>query len=264
MAKMSFDAMLSNNNSGTSGSNNNTVGILSLKNDGDEAIVRIMHDSVDDFDILTYHPVHLGGKTRSVNCIRDPREPLDNCPLCKSGTKILSRIFIHLIQYTMDAEGKIVARPMVWERPAAYYATKLKNDIEEYGPLSNCIFKIKRNGKAGDKNTTYELKLGNPNMYNEASYPKIEGAFDNYSVCGTIVMDKSFDEMNAYLTTGNFPDNRKSGNDGSATVANNTPVGANRSGWNQNPSTADTPPWQSSAGGHTQPAGTTTRPTRYY
>jgi hypothetical protein len=101
-------------------------------------------------------------------------------------------------------------------------------------------------------------------MYNEASYPKLEGAFDNYSVCGTIVMDKSFDEMSVYLATGTFPDNRKSGNESSTPVENSATVGTNRSGWNQNQSTTDTPPWQPSSGGYTQPTGTTTRPTRYY
>ena len=257
MARLSFDTAVSTmNNSDT---NNNTVGFLSLKNDGDEAIVRIMHDSVNDFDIVTLHPITLGGKFRSVSCVRnDPREPVDNCPLCKNGTKIQSRIFIHMIQYTTNAQGQIEAKPVVWERPVSY-ATKLKNDIAEYGPLSSCIFKVKRNGKAGDKNTTYELKLGNPNMYNEASYPKIDNAFANYSACGTIVMDKTYDEISEFLATGNFPESKKE----STTNQTNTPnVDTPRGNWHGGATNGGAP----TTGGYA-PNGTGSapaRPTRYY
>ena len=208
MAKMSFDTVASfatteNNNNG-----GNSVGFFSLKNDGDEAIVRIMHDSVEDFDLLTTHPITLGGKYRSISCIREPREPMDNCPLCKAGTKIQSKIFIHMIQYVTNAQGQIEAKPVVWERSFAY-ATKLKNDIDEYGPLSNCIFKIRRNGKPGDMQTTYDMRLGNPNMYNEANYPKLPDAFKGYQALGTIVLDKNYDEISAFLANGAFPEVKK-------------------------------------------------------
>jgi hypothetical protein len=255
MAKMSFDTYMANSNNQQTTNNNNSVGFLSLKNDGDEAIVRIMHDSVDDFDILTYHPVSIGGKFRSVNCIREPREPMDNCPLCKNGNKIMSRIFIHMIQYTTNENGQIEAKPVVWERSISY-ATKLKNDIDEYGPLSNCIFKIRRNGKAGDMQTTYDMRLGNPNMYNEASYPKIEGAFNGYTACGTIVLDKNFDELSTFVATGSFPDN-KGGNAQVAPAQPNMPnVEAPRGEWSQNTTNAPT------NGGYVNSAPA--RPTRYY
>lgn len=209
MAKVSFDtAAATFNNEGSN--NSNSVGFFSLKNDGDEAVVRIMHDSVEDFDLLMTHPITLGGKYRSISCIRDPREPVDKCPLCKAGTKVQSKIFIHMIQYVTTENGKIEAKPVVWERSFAY-ATKLKNDIAEYGPLSNCIFKIRRNGKAGDMQTTYDMRLGNPNMYNESAYPKLPDAFKGYSALGTVVLDKTFDEIVTFNATGNFPE-RKSEN----------------------------------------------------
>ncbi len=255
MAKVSFDTAVSSMN--TDSNNNNSVGFLTLKNDGDEAIVRIMHDSVDDFDIVTVHPITLGGKFRSVSCIREPREPIDNCPLCKNGTKIQSKIFIHMIQYTTNANGQIEAKPVVWERSISY-ATKLKNDIDEYGPLSNCIFKIKRNGKAGDMQTTYDMKLGNPNMYNEASYPKLDNAFANYSACGTIVLDKTYDEIATFVSTGAFPDTKKESQN--ATQSNMPNVDTPRNGWAPN-NANDTP----SNGGYVAPnTNAPGRPTRYY
>ena len=55
MAQVNFDDIDFNNMSG--GANNNSVGFFSLKNDGDEAIVRIMHDNTASFDILTEHSI---------------------------------------------------------------------------------------------------------------------------------------------------------------------------------------------------------------
>lgn len=261
MAKMSFDTAVSSMNA-ESNNNTNSIGFFSLKNDGDEAIVRIMHDSVNDFDILTTHPITVGGKYRSINCIREPRDPMDNCPLCKKGTKVQSRIFIHMIQYVTNAQGQIEAKPVVWERSISY-ATKLKNDINEYGPLSNCIFKIKRNGKAGDMQTTYDMRLGNPSMYNEANYPKLVDAFNGYSACGTIVLDKNFDEIAAFIATGSFPEVSKADtttptND----VAENTytpNTATPRESWSA-PTTGGYTPNGTSA----MPTDAPSRPTRYY
>lgn len=254
---MSFDTAVSSMNTDTS-NNNGRIGIFSLKNDGDEAIVRIMHDNVNDFDILTTHPITLGGKFRSINCIREPRDPMDNCPLCKNGTKVQSRIFIHMIQYVTNEQGQIEAKPVVWERSISY-ATKLKNDIDEYGPLSNCIFKIRRNGKAGDMQTTYDMRLGNPSMYNEANYPKIADAFKNYTACGTIVLDKTFEEISTYVATGTFPEAKK--NDTTSNIPNsNVPnVDTPRNGWTSSNTNA--------YGGYTTGAPSAevpSRPTRYY
>lgn len=255
MAKVSFDAAVSTMNNENSNSGNG-IGFFSLKNDGDEAIVRIMHNSVDDFDILTTHPITVNGKFRSISCIREPRDPMDKCPLCKNGTKVQSRIFIHMIQYTTNADGSVEAKPVVWERSISY-ATKLKNDIDEYGPLSNCIFKIRRNGKAGDMQTTYDMRLGNPNMYNESNYPKLEDAFKDYTALGTIVMNKTYDEMSSFVANGSFPDTQKPNNNHQADNTYNSssstydPNMQVRGAWTPN-SDADTT------------SGAPARPTRYY
>lgn len=255
MAKLNFDSVAHVN---TTNENNNNygVGFFSLKNDGDEAIVRIMHDSVADFDLLTTHPITLGGKYRSISCIRDPREPVDNCPLCKAGTKVQSKIFIHMIQYITNANGQIEAKPVVWERSFAY-ATKLKNDIEEYGPLSNCIFKIRRNGKAGDMQTTYDMRLGNPSMYNEANYPKLPDAFKGYNALGTVVLDKNYEEISTFLTMGAFPDTTK-------VATNENPNSTNASeSYTSSNATNERAPWGAAPSADNS-ATPMARPTRYY
>lgn len=262
MAKVSFDTAVSNMNS-DSNNDRNSVSFFSLKNDGDEAIVRIMHDSVEDFDIVTLHPISIDGKYRSANCIREPRDPMDKCPLCKNGTKIQSKIFIHMIQYVANESGQIEAKPVVWERSISY-ATKLKNDIDEYGPLSNCIFKIRRNGKPRDMQTTYDMKLGNPSMYTDVAYPKVENAFDNYSACGTIVLDKTYEELEQFVTTGKFPETRRAdNNDSTTTPSSNVPRNDWNNGVTNSYSTGDVAP-NTPNYNPTNNGVAPNRPTRYY
>ena len=108
------------------------IGFFYLKNDGDEAVVRIMHDSTADFDMCAVHNVDIGnGRKRNVNCIRTPKEPIENCPLCAANVPVYTKIFIHLIEYVRDEQGQIQAVPKVFERPASY-ATTLKQLLDEY------------------------------------------------------------------------------------------------------------------------------------
>lgn len=203
MAQINFDLIASGNNS-----TNFSVDFFSLKNDGDVATVRFMHDTTDSFELLTTHDITFNGKYRKVNCIRNPQEPFENCPLCAKGEKVSQRIFIHLIQYIQDEAGRIIGLPKIWERPASY-AYKLKNLMDEYGNLSNYVFKIKRNGAKGSRDTSYDIMFCNPAMYDETKYPKIDNAFDNYKVLGGIVMDKSFEEILEFVNTGSFPEVKK-------------------------------------------------------
>ena len=49
-------------------SNSGQVNFFSL-NDGEEAIVRFMDNSVSDFEILSLHNIELDGKYRKVSCL---------------------------------------------------------------------------------------------------------------------------------------------------------------------------------------------------
>ena len=69
----------------------NSIGYFGLKNDGDEAVVRFMHDDVSTFEILTVHDIVINGKHRKINCIRDPHDPLEKCPLCYVTPNRISR-----------------------------------------------------------------------------------------------------------------------------------------------------------------------------
>lgn len=186
-------------------SNENGFGFFSLKNNGDEAIVRIMHDTVDSFDIVAVHSIEVNGKYRKINCLRnDPREPLENCPLCASGSKLENRFFIHLIQYDKLQDGSIVPSAKIWERSFSY-AKRLASMIQEYGPLSDCLFKIKRNGEAKSMDTTYDIMFANPQVYRPELFPKVDNLFKNYTTIGSIVLDKNYDEITQFMVSGQFP-----------------------------------------------------------
>lgn len=186
---------------------NFSVGFFSLKNDGEEAIVRIMCDSMSDLEIMTVHPVTVGASAfpnRQVNCLRDPRDPLEMCPLCAAGEKVRQKVFIRMIQYDpFTKEGK----PVVWDRVASVFAPKIKSFLDNYGPLSHIMCKIIRHGTG--KSTQYDIVPNiNPMEFNETNYPIPENAFEDFTVLGRMVMDKNAEEIMQFMRTGAFPENK--------------------------------------------------------
>lgn len=195
MSQVSYEAFQSQKEARENRSTNGPrVSFFSLKNDGDEAVVRFMHDSPADFDIIYTHPAQINGRTRQVNCIREPHQPLTDCPFCAAKKPIQTKIYIHLLEYTKDDQGNVVATPKVWDRSSAYITT-LKNLSEEYPPLSENVFKIKRNGVAGSVDTTYAIMYANPQIYRPDIYKKDATAFSNYKALGTAVYDKDYNGL---------------------------------------------------------------------
>ena len=211
MAQINFDDVQNNSN------NQNGVNFFGLADDGDEAVVRILCDDVADFDILSVHEEMVNGKRRKIDCLRTPRDPLDMCPLCSAGHRTSQRFFIHLLEYIKDEDGVIQVYPRIWERSTAY-CTTLKNLIEEYGPLSNSVFKIRRNGAKGDLKTTYSIMFGNPSIYKEEFYPIDVSGFEGYSVLGTIVLSKDEHDLQYFLNCGEFPETSSDSNAEKSTV----------------------------------------------
>lgn len=182
-----------------------SVGFFSLKGDGDEAIVRIMCDSMSDLEIMTVHPITVGPSAfpnRQVNCLRDPRDPLDMCPLCASGEKVRQKVFIKMIQYDPNTKEP---HAVVWDRVASVFAPKIKSFLDNYGPLSHIMCKVIRHGTG--KSTQYDIVPNiNPQEFNETNYPIPVDAFKDFKVLGRMVMDKNAEEILEFMRTGNFPE----------------------------------------------------------
>lgn len=164
---------------------------LSLKNHGDVATVQFMYNSYDEVDSFACHKVQVGDKERYVNCLRTYDEPLENCPFCAEGIPAKPVNFIMMFQHE-DEKIKI------WER-GKQFMSKLQGLFNRYVPLSEYVFQIERNGKAGDQKTTYEtFPMDGIEPYDLTEIEKPD-------LLGGLILDKTYEEMNIYLDTGSFP-----------------------------------------------------------
>lgn len=193
MAKIDYNAwqQYSNrqSNNTTSG---NKLNFLQLKGDGDYAIVRFLEIGPETYDIGAIHTLGKENKYKRVSCIRTPYEPLENCPLCASGQKVMMRMYVKCIQY-VEENGEIVEKPSLWDRPAGF-AKQLNSLIEEYGDLDKCLFKVVRSGDGLD--TKYDIMYAPTSKYPDEKYPiTTKCYFDNFSAFGRLVKEYTYEQL---------------------------------------------------------------------
>ncbi len=116
-----------------------------IRKDGDVAVVRFPYHSMDDIEWIPTHLVEWPGSKygKRVLCTS---EETHACPLCADGAKVDYRVFAKFITYTTNPAGEVVLNSTVWDRPGMFGDTDLKNLFEEYGDISQMLFKIKRCG----------------------------------------------------------------------------------------------------------------------
>jgi hypothetical protein len=149
-----------------------------------------MMDNLDDLDVFACHKVKIGDKERYVDCLRTYDEPIDKCPFCAAGIPVKPVRFVIMYQHD-DSKVKI------WERGKNFIA-KLQSLCNRYQPLSEYVFEIERNGKAGDMATRYEIfpmDRVDPVDLTEIEKPELLGG---------LILEKNGEEMDVYLDTGNF------------------------------------------------------------
>lgn len=178
-------------------------GFFSLKNDKDVAKVRFLYGGIEDVQGYSVHEVELNGKKRYVNCLREYGDPVDTCPFCREGKFNQVKYFVPI--YNMDTDTI-----QTWERGKKFGA-KLTSMCSRYPNTVAHTFEIERQGRAGDTQTTYEIyETG------ETEGVTMED-FDVPNPLGTIILDKTAEEMETYLQTGDFepysgaPTRRESG-----------------------------------------------------
>ena len=173
---------------------NGGAGYFSLKNDKDVARVRFMYNSIDDVEGYAVHEVEINGKKRYVNCLRAYNEPLSKCPFCEAKKFQTAKLFIPL--YNVDED-----RMQIWERGKKFFA-KISSICARYASkdsLCSHIFEIERNGKKGETSTTYEI------YEVDRDDTKLEDLGEVQDPIGTIILEKSSDDMAFYLENGYFP-----------------------------------------------------------
>lgn len=229
MAIVNYSDYESRQTKSTAPKNDFKVGYFnSLKDNGDEAIVRFAYESPKDFEVVTVHRVLVGEFYRSISCLKEDGDPVEKCPLCASGeNKQLSKVYIKLLDYTYDETGKVVATPKVWERPAlmiseiinAYVTAIDQGLILPTSKISDVIFKIRRDGVKGSRDTKYRVMAANPNMYSPEVYVKDLSAFEGFTAAHHSYMVKTAEEISTFLTTGAFPVKEKKTTTGTESVS---------------------------------------------
>lgn len=169
----------------------NSGSFFQLKNDKDTARVRFLYGTMDDVTGYAVHRVKVGNGERYVNCLRKYSDPLDKCPFCQAQIKATPKLFVKL--YNEDTQEL-----QTWERGKTFFQ-KLSGIAARCNPIYDTIFEIVRNGKAGDMKTTYEIW-----PTNDTSDFNINDAQMDEPL-GNIILDKSYEEMQAYLSQGDFP-----------------------------------------------------------
>lgn len=182
-----------------------------LENDGDSAVVRFILDKPDDVDVLAVHeiPVPNSQFRRKVSCLKnEPTEPNDVCPLCAAGYTTSLSVYIQMYVYEQDENGYYTKAPkqVIWERGKSYLKKliSLGNRYCARGKrFIDTVFEIERSGVKGDTKTTYEIYPMTDQL--EPNECPIPTEINKVDPLGTIVLDKSFDELDTFVTTGTMP-----------------------------------------------------------
>ena len=178
-------------------------GWFSLKNAGEEAIVRFVMDSEHDVEAYTTHIVDVNGNYRHVNCLRNSfNDDINLCPLCNQNIRTSITTVVKMIKYTV-VNGSVQSEPVIWLRTGKFVQQTILPLARDYAPLSQCICKITRNGTG--LSTTYSIIPCNPAVYRSELYPYTGTEFNGFKAVGTVIMEKSYDDMWTYITTGSFP-----------------------------------------------------------
>lgn len=143
----------------------NKINFLKLQDDGWYADVRFMYGPGEIFEGQTVHNVSDDPKKpRYVPCLRGLNDPLETCPLCASGSKINAQFFIpvFVISITSNLRGvtstQQVNQVMLFQKGSSFKGALqavVRNTQGKGNAIVNSVFRIVRNGKAGDPKTTY-------------------------------------------------------------------------------------------------------------
>lgn len=172
---------------------------FSLKNDKDTAVVRFMYDTLEDIEGYAVHEEMVDGKKRYVNCLRNYNDPIDKCPLCAAKHRVLAKLFL----YVFDVDAQEIK---LWDRGKTFYS-KMSSLCARYNPLVSTPFEIERNGKKGDTSTTYETYAMDTDDVTLADLP------EKPDLLGTLILDKTAEELQAFLDTGTFDEAPKTNTD---------------------------------------------------
>ena len=163
---------------------------FSIKDDKETKVVRFLYNDIKDIQGVSCHEVKVGDRTIDVECLRKYNEPVETCPLCAAEYKTKAMLFVPVY----DVEDK---ETKIWTRGKKFF-DKLSSLCARYRPLVGTPFEIERNGKKGDTSTTYEIFPMKSDDSRIEDFPEINPE-------GTAFQIKTYEELQEYLRTGQFP-----------------------------------------------------------
>jgi hypothetical protein len=214
--------------SNDNGSSSTKIGFFKMKNDQDEALVRINVSNLNDLQFATVHQLGAAQKWMKVSCLNPVGSYYDTCPLCAAVTggakdigKAAKKVYVQmLVSYKDAATGQYSAAiPVIWERPAGF-STEIATLLRDYGDLTQRVFKVTRNGAAGNMKTTYSISYI-PIFDKPESVPTDFSAFVNFNIAKHSYWEKTAAEISAFLATGAFPEAVKADNENTTAPAVN-------------------------------------------
>ena len=182
---------------------------FSLKDDGDTATVRIGYNSIEDVEGYALHEVDVNGFKTMVNCLRDYTDPLEMCPLCSHHHRVITKFFVPMYKVEEDAWS-------FWTRGRNFYS-QIADICNNYNPVVSNIFEVTREGEAGNINTKYDISQVDSDDTTFEDLPELP------NVIGTLILDKSFEELENYVNTGSFngsSNNNQKSNNSNGTESN--------------------------------------------
>jgi hypothetical protein len=181
----------------------NKINFLKLQDDGWYADVRFMYGPGEIFEGQTVHNVSDDPKKpRYVPCLRGLNDPLEACPLCANGSKINAQFFlpVFVISITSNLRGvestQQVNQVMLFQKGSSFKGALqavVRNTQGKGNAIVNSVFRIVRNGKAGDPKTTYfteYVTTDNVGLEQLPQRPEILGSYILPKVDYTTMMEK--------------------------------------------------------------------------
>lgn len=166
----------------------NKINFLKLQDDGWYAKVRFMYGPNETFMGYSVHNVSDDPKRpRYVPCLREPGQPLDVCPLCQAGNKVVAQYFIpvYVISIVSNVRGVTQETPVnavqLFQRGKTFNGALSSVIRQSNGtPLVNNIFNIVRSGKAGEQKTTYLVEFVGRDDVGLDQLPPVPQIFGSY------------------------------------------------------------------------------------
>lgn len=157
---------------------------FNLFNDGDEAIVRLLHTAPSTIESNITHRIEVDGKKKRIRCVGN------ECPLCAKGNSADKRIYIHLFDYTDNKEK-------VWDRTDKIMP-EIEKLYENWNPLCTAVVKIVRKGADFPR---YEITPLNPMQYAQTDPDLVDVQLAKF-----YSMKRTKEAIEQFIETGKFPE----------------------------------------------------------